>query len=295
MVYVLDDNYLAITAIVTVVFQFMFFVVTYLCRFDKLTDFAGGSNFVILALLTLLLGQTYYARQIVITTLTVVWGARLALFLLYRILQWGEDRRFDDKRDSLGKLAVFWTLQAVWVWTVSLPVTFINASEDNPPIGAADIIGWLMWAVGFLTESVADAQKTSFKNKAENKGKWCDAGLWAISRHPNYFGEILLWWGVFVASIPILSGGTWAAVLGPIFITLILLFVSGIPLLEQSMDERYATRPEYLQYKKHTSPLIPLPQSVYGSLPRWAKQVFLCEFPLYNSKAVTSTQSVNSV
>lgn len=166
MVFVIDSNYLAITAIVTFAYQFTFFLVTYTFKFDKVTDFAGGTNFVILALMTFLLGQTWYARQIVLTTMVTLWGLRLALFLLWRILLWGEDRRFDDKRNSLAKLAVFWSLQTVWVWTVSLPVTFVNAhAGSNPAIGAWDILGWVMWGAGFLIEAIADHQKTIFKSK----------------------------------------------------------------------------------------------------------------------------------
>lgn len=140
----------------------------------------------------------------------------------FRILQWGEDRRFDEMRSNLGKLAVFWifqvflsvwsqpflcclsvwhlikfaapqslhALQAVWVWSVSLPVTVVNASDRDPSVQAADIIGWIMSSVGISFEATADQQKLSFKNSPENRGKWCDVGVWKYSRHPNYFGEV---------------------------------------------------------------------------------------------------------
>uniref|UniRef100_A0A453H6J2 Uncharacterized protein n=1 Tax=Aegilops tauschii subsp. strangulata TaxID=200361 RepID=A0A453H6J2_AEGTS len=147
----------------------------------------------------------------------------------------GEDKRFDEMRSNLGKLAVFWTFQAVWVWTVSLPVTIVNASSRNPSIEARDIIGWIMWAIGLAVEAIADQQKLKFKNSPSNRGKWCNVGLWSYTRHPNYFGEMFLWWGVFVASTPVLSGAEWLVILGPIFLTLLLLFVSGIPLLESHL------------------------------------------------------------
>lgn len=140
-----------------------------------------------------------------------------------RILQWGEDCRFDEMRNNLGKLAVFWIfqvssefttpfffgyiicilpeaqeedspicshLQAVWVWTVSLPLTVVNASDRDPSVKPQDIIGWLMWVVGIIVEATADQQKLAFKNSPANKGKWCNIGLWKYSRHPNYFGEV---------------------------------------------------------------------------------------------------------
>jgi steroid 5-alpha reductase family enzyme len=199
-----------------------------------------------------------------------------------RILQWGEDRRFDDMRENIGKLVVFWIFQAVWVWTVSLPVTFVNASNGGRLFQPADVIGWTMWVAGFLIEATADQQKLSFKKCPENKGKWCDVGVWKYSRHPNYFGEMLLWWGLYVASLPVLKGLEYLVIIGPVFLTLLLLFVSGIPLLEESADKKYGNLGAYRHYKKTTSPLILLPRGVYGYLPIWCKSVFLFEFPLYS-------------
>ncbi|KAF8037819.1 hypothetical protein BT93_B0611 [Corymbia citriodora subsp. variegata] len=282
MATVLDSHFLALTAIVTVVYQLLFFVVTALLKFDKVTDFAGSTNFVIIALLTLILKGTWHFRQVVLTTFVVIWGLRLGLFLLMRILKWGEDRRFDEMRSNFGKLTIFWIFQAVWVWTVSLPVTVVNASNRDPPLQAQDIVGWIMWFLGFLVEAVADQQKLNFKNSPENRGKWCNSGLWSYSRHPNYFGEILLWWGIFVASTPVLEGSEWLVIFGPVFLTLLLLFLSGIPLLEESADKKYGNVASYRTYKRTTSPLILLPPSIYGNLPQWVKTSFLFEFPLYS-------------
>lgn len=279
---VLDSHFLALTAIVTVGYQLLFFIVTALLKFDKVTDFAGSTNFVIIALLTFLIRGTWHFRQIILTLLVVSWGLRLGLFLLMRILKWGEDRRFDEMRSNLWKLAIFWLLQAVWVWTVSLPVTVINAIDRNPSLQAADIIGWIMWSIGWFIETTSDQQKLSFKNSPENRGKFCNIGLWKYSRHPNYFGEILLWWGIFVAASPVLEGAEWLVILGPIFLTLLLLFVSGIPLLEESADKKFGNITAYSVYKRTTSPLIPLPPVVYGKLPSWLKATFLFEFPLYS-------------
>lgn len=259
-----------------------FFFITALLRFDKVTDFAGSTNFVLLAILTLVLKGAWHFRQIVLTSLVVIWGLRLGLFLLMRILQWGEDHRFDDMRNNLAKLSVFWILQAVWVWTVSLPLTIVNASDRNPSVKPQDIIGWIMWFVGITIEATADQQKLVFKNSPANRGKWCNIGVWKYSRHPNYFGEILLWWGIFVASTPVLEGTEWLVIFGPVFLTLLLLFVSGIPLLEASLNKKFASVGEYNIYKSKTSPLIPLPPAIYGSLPVWIKVTFLLELPLYN-------------
>eukprot|EP00257_Ricinus_communis_P023028 XP_015582909.1 uncharacterized protein LOC8275698 isoform X2 [Ricinus communis] len=279
---VIDSHFLALTAIVTVGYQLLFFIVTALLKIDKVTDFAGSTNFVILAVLTSVVKGTWHFRQVILSLLVVIWGFRLGLFLLMRILQWGEDRRFDEMRGNLGRLAIFWILQAVWVWTVSLPVTVVNASDRNPSLEARDIIGWIMWSMGFLFEATADQQKLAFKNSPENRGKWCNVGLWKYTRHPNYFGEIFLWWGIFVASAPVLEGAEWLVILGPVFLTLLLLFLSGIPLLEKSADKKFGNVAAYRAYKRTTSPLIPLPSEVYGNLPSWFKATFLFEFPFYS-------------
>ncbi|XP_031090535.1 uncharacterized protein LOC115995595 isoform X2 [Ipomoea triloba] len=200
------SHFLALTAIVTIAYQLFFFIITAILKFDKLTDFAGTTNFIVLSILTLVLKGSWHFRQVILSMLVVIWGLRLGLFLLMRILQWGEDRRFDGKRDQLGRLAIFWTFQAIWVWTVSLPVTVINASDNQPSLHAGDIIGWIMWSLGILVEITADQQKLKFKSSQENRRKWCSVGLWKYSRHPNYFGEIFLWWGIFVASTPVLEG-----------------------------------------------------------------------------------------
>ncbi|KAJ0105167.1 hypothetical protein Patl1_19668 [Pistacia atlantica] len=253
---VLDSHFLALTAIVTVGYQLLFFAITALLKFDKVTDFAGS--------------------------LDIAGSGMGSSSRSLSINEWGEDRRFDEMRGNLGKLAIFWIFQAVWVWTVSLPLTVVNASDRDPSPQAVDIIGWIMWSVGASIEATADQQKLGFKNSPENRGKWCNVGVWKYSRHPNYFGEIFLWWGIFIASTPVLEGAEWLVILGPIFLTLLLLFVSGIPLLEESADKKYGNVAAYRVYKKTTSPLIPLPPIAYRRLPSWFKATFLFEFPLYS-------------
>lgn len=283
-----DENNLAICAIVTVAMQFIFFIVACSCKFDKVTDFAGGTNFVVLAVLTFCLASTWNWRQIMVTAFIVVWGLRLSGYLLYRIIKIGEDKRFDDKRENCLKFAGFWVFQAVWVFTVSLPVIFVNAESSAVKLDPdnkwtpQDLLGAVFFVVGLLCETFADLQKFNFRNDPANKGKWCDTGLWKYSRHPNYFGEISIWWGVFIISSSILTYGQWTAVLSPLFTMAILLFLSGIPLLEEKADERYRKNEMYLEYKKCTSPLVPKPTQCYRLCPGFLKCLCCCEFPLYN-------------
>jgi steroid 5-alpha reductase family enzyme len=224
---------------------------------------------------------------------------RLTSYLFYRILVTGKDERFDDKNRGFSlEFAAFWVVQAIWVMLVSSPVIILNARCDiDPAMGAADWVGLSMWLVGWLTETVADQQKFAFRQNPANKGRFCNTGLWAVSRHPNYFGEILLWWGLFMACVAVFpevacangacetSYGAWASVLGPLFLTFLLFYVSGIPLLEarappgaaraqdaptiarrnadgsntctqDSADKRHGGKPEYLEYKRSTSVLV---------------------------------------
>lgn len=294
MVSVLDSRLLALTALVTVTYQLTFFFVTYMFRFDTLTDFAGSTNFALLALLTLVLGGQYSTRGVVLSTFVFIWAARLCAFLLSRILAWGEDRRFDDKRENFGKLAAFWAVQAVWVWTVSLPLTIVNSSAYRPRLNAGDYLGWAIFIAGLLLETVADAQKTAYKKSAESRGRWTDVGTWSWSRHPNYAGEIALWWGVYISSTGVLRGAEHLAVLSPIFITTILLFLSGIPLLEEGADKKHGKKSEYLAYKKCTSVLIPLPPSLYEQLPERVKKTVLLDFALYNKGLKANVSDVEA-
>jgi len=284
LIFEADTNNLAICAIVTVAMQFSFFLVACTCKFDKVTDFAGGTNFVVLAVLTFFLAETYQWRQILTTVCVVLWGLRLSGYLLYRIIKIGEDDRFDDKRSEPLKFAIFWIFQAVWVFTVSLPVIFVNAPSSAwyEDYTAMDIIGATFFVIGLITEAISDQQKFNFRNNPENRGKWCQVGLWKVSRHPNYFGEITLWIGIFIISTSVIDGAQWVGILSPIFTASILLFLSGIPLLEKKSDERHGLKEEYLEFKKKTSPLLPLPTSFYGILPSFVKGLLFCEWPIYN-------------
>lgn len=280
----LDSRLLALTAVVTVGYQLVFFIITYLAKFDKLTDFAGSTNFVLLAIVTLTVGGAYEGRQIVTSVCVIIWGTRLCSFLLYRIILWGEDRRFDDKRENILKLAGFWVFQAVWVWTVSLTVTIINSKsgDDITAPSALAYVGWAIFACGFVLEATADQQKLIYKRKPESDGRWTDVGVWSWSRHPNFFGEMVIWWGLYLASVNDLKGAEHAAVASPIFITLLLLFVSGLPILEKSADRRYGRKDGYFEYKRRTSVLIPIPPSLYVHIPAFLKSTILLDFKIYN-------------
>mmetsp|Transcript_12221 Transcript_12221/g.36993 ORF Transcript_12221/g.36993 Transcript_12221/m.36993 type:complete len:293 (-) Transcript_12221:29-907(-) len=289
MLVLLDSYYLAITALATGFYQLVFFLIAAFFKFDKVTDLAGGTNFGLLALLTLFLGQSYYARQLVLSAFVCLWALRLSGFLFTRIILWGEDHRFDEMRDKPFRFAMFWIIQAIWVWVGMLPVTVVNSRTDrDPDLNAADYVGWIMFFCGLALEAVADIQKLFHKRQQRqdpgSEAHWCDVGVWRWSRHPNYFGEILLWWGIFASAANVLQDGEWAVVAGPLLITSLLLGLSGMPILEASSDRRYGVDPAYWDYKAATSPLIPLPRWFYVRVPNLLKALFFFEFPCYTHR-----------
>ena len=194
---------------VTVAMQCLFFAIAFLCAFDKVTDLAGSANFIVLALLTIfLVPSEITTRQIVLTSLVCVTRLELGAYLLYRVLKRGKDSRFDELRANCLKFFGFWVFQMLWVYLVSAPLIYVNASDVDPPLGPADYVGWAMVAVGFVFQVAADMQKNSFRSDPANAKKVCRVGVWYYSRHPNFAGEILLWWGVYLGA----SGGVEPAI-----------------------------------------------------------------------------------
>ena len=235
-----------------------FFAVAAARRTDVVTDLSYSLTFALLAVVLPFTGGREPV-QLVASLLVVVWAVRLGTYLFRRILRMKVDHRFDEMRDKPLRFARFWLLQADAVAVIMLPVSYLLDRSDAPGFGAWTIAGAAVWLAGLLIEAAADAQKSAFRTNDANRGRIITTGLWRYSRHPNYFGEILVWWGLFVYAVPFLDGAAFAVVVGPVFITLLLLFVSGIPPLERSADEKYGDDPAYRDYKRRTSILVPLP------------------------------------
>ncbi|PMD16408.1 DUF1295-domain-containing protein [Hyaloscypha hepaticicola] len=298
-VHVLDNYYLAITLLITIGYQLFFFAIAFSLKFDKLTDFAGGTNFVVLAIITLAFSGHHNARQIVCSLFIMVWGLRLSGFLLFRIIKTGKDDRFDDKRDKFFPFLGFWIFQMIWVWTVSLPVTVLNSPNvtqyPQPAFGTGrDIAGVVLYSIGLIMESVSDVQKYRFRSRVDDKGTVCDKGFFNWSRHPNYFGEILIHFSIFMIAVSPAANGyvhgqaykaLYATILGPFFLTILLMFVSGLTLQERpGAKKRYEKNnhwEEYARYLNRTSILIPFPPQIYEKLPTILKRTIFLEFPIY--------------
>lgn len=244
--------------LIALVLNGAFFAVAAARKTDVVTDLSYSLTFALLAVFLPLTGAREPV-QLGASVLVVIWAVRLGTYLFRRILHMKVDHRFDEMRDRPLRFARFWLLQAVAVAVIMLPVTYLLSRSDAPGFGAWAIFGAVVWLVGLLIEAVADAQKSAFRVREENSGRFMSGGLWRYSRHPNYFGEILVWWGLFAYAVPFLDGAAFAVVVGPVFITLLLLFVSGIPLLERSAEEKYGADPAYREYKRRTCILVPLP------------------------------------
>jgi steroid 5-alpha reductase family enzyme len=229
----------------------------------------------------------------------MVWGLRLSAFLLFRILKTGKDDRFDDKRDKFFPFLGFWVFQMIWVWTVSLPITVLNSPNvtrfPQPAFGTGrDIAGVVLYAIGFTMESVSDIQKYLFRSRNTDKSAICDKGFFSWSRHPNYFGEIIIQFGIYMIAVSPAANGyvhgqaykaLYATILGPFFLTILLMFVSGLTLQERpGAKKRYEKNnhwEEYSRYLNRTSILIPFPPQIYEKLPTILKRTIFLEFPIY--------------
>ncbi len=251
-------NPFVLSVLASILVNAAFFAYAAAKRTDVVTDLSYSLSFGLVSVALILLNGDAPVAALAPAALTVAWAVRLGAYLFGRIIVTKVDHRFDGMREYPLKFARFWILQAAAVMIILLPVTASVASAAAPrAFGPFELAGLGLWIAGFLIEAIADAQKAAFKRGGNPA--FISSGLWAYSRHPNYFGEALLWWGLFVYVLPALSGALFLAVLGPVFITLLLLFVSGIPLLEKSADAKYAADPAYAAYKRRTSVFIPLP------------------------------------
>lgn len=200
-------------------------------------------------------------RAKIVAAMVTIWALRLGIFLFTRVNRVGSDDRFDKIKVDPLRFFIVWTIQALWVLLTAACALVIITGGDQRELGLIGYAGITMWVIGFVIEVIADKQKTAFKKDAKNKGKWINSGLWAWSRHPNYFGEILLWTGVAVLALPILHGWQYVTLISPVFVFLLLTQVSGIKQLTAKGMKRWGDDPAYQRYMVSTSMLVPLPPS----------------------------------
>ena len=226
---------------------------------EKYYDLVGAFTNTTIVLLAAALSGPLSTRAIIVTAMVTIWAVRLGSFLFKRISKDGGDSRFDKIKPNFVRFLNAWTIQALWVVLTTACAVAIITSGNDKSLGIVAYIGIAVWLFGFAIEVISDRQKTAFRKNPENSGKFITTGLWAWSRHPNYFGEIVLWTGIAIIALPILSGGQWVTLISPIFIFLLLTRVSGIPMLEAKADKKWGDNADYQSYKKNTPALLMKP------------------------------------
>ncbi|MBK8782189.1 MAG: DUF1295 domain-containing protein [Anaerolineales bacterium] len=237
--------------------QWLVFIPSYWFQTEKFFDLTGSLTYISITIMAVLVSPVLDNRSLLLASLVVIWAVRLGSFLFGRIQKAGKDDRFDELKPSFFRFLNVWTIQGLWVtFTVAAALVAITTA-NRKELDVFAIVGFLIWALGFAIEVIADAQKSRFSANPENKGKFIQTGLWSRSRHPNYFGEIMLWVGVAIIALPVLQGWQWVAMISPLFVTLLLTRVSGVPLLEKKADKKWGGQEDYENYKKKTPVLIP--------------------------------------
>ena len=246
--------------------HWIFFIHAYSYQTEHYFDATGSFTYISLSLILIINSINNYSDNglniysLIIGSMVIIWAMRLGSFLFKRVKEVGQDIRFIEMKKDFFWFLMTWTLSGLWVFLTYaaglLAMTSVSIENSFSHYHYfCLILGSLFWVIGFLIEVISDHQKKVFRRNESNKGKFIKTGLWAWSRHPNYFGNILLWFGIFVFcygyDVPL-----WT-IIGPLWTTFLLLFVSGIPLLEASADKKYGDDPEYLQYKSNTSVLVP--------------------------------------
>jgi steroid 5-alpha reductase family enzyme len=236
--------------------QWVMFVHAWSAKTERYFDLTGSITYVVMILAAVWLSGALDPRSLVLAGLIVVWALRLGPFLYRRIKSAGEDRRFRSIRTSFPAFFMTWTLQGTWVCVTASCALAAITSQSRVAAGTALWLGSAVWLFGFVVEVVADRQKSAFRADPNNTGRYISNGLWAWSRHPNYFGEIVLWLGIAVIAYPALAGWQVLTLISPLFVLVLLTAISGVRMLETRADKTWGHEPEYQAYKRNTPVLM---------------------------------------
>jgi len=238
------------------ILHWLMFVPAYAFQTEHYFDLTGSISYITTVVAAVMLSSSIDLRDLIICAMIVIWAVRLGSFLFWRIKKDGQDTRFIVMKTQFIWFLMTWTLGGLWVlvtMAAGLAAITSNITED---LGALSYIGISLWLFGFAVEVAADRQKRRFKALPENKGRFIKSGLWAWSQHPNYFGEITLWFGLTLVALPVLSGWQLCTLISPIFVYLLLTRVSGIPLLDRLALKKWGNDPDYIAYIESTPSLI---------------------------------------
>ena len=236
--------------------QWVAYIPAYVFQTEKFYDLTGSLTYLSVTWYALILASGDFANanlaNIVIVLLISLWALRLGSFLFMRIHKDGEDKRFRTIKPSATQFFMTWTLQGLWVSLCSMCALTAISSDGGVVVNAMFYFGLGLFVLGFSTEIVADNQKSKFRSFSENKDKFITTGLWAKSRHPNYFGEIVLWTGIATMSFSSLEGWQYLTLISPIFTYILLVYVSGVRMLEARADKKWGDNDDYIKYKSET-------------------------------------------
>ena len=249
----------AVCGIIAVVINWLVFIPSNIAKSEHYFDITGTATYLSVIAAAVYFTPDLSLRAMIAGVMVIVWALRLGIFLFTRIKRTGHDDRFDKLKVDPMRFFIVWTIQALWVLLTAACALAIITGGAERELGLVGYIGIAMWVVGFVIEIIADRQKSAFKKDKANDGKFIKSGLWAWSRHPNYFGEILLWTGMAVLALPVLQGSQYVTLISPIFVYLLLTKISGISQLTEKGKKKWGDDPEYQKYMENTSKLVPMP------------------------------------
>ena len=248
----------ALAASIGFILHWLIFIPSYIYQTEHYFDLIGSISYISIVLFTFLALNNLDIRSILIGLLIMIWAVRLGSFLFNRVKRDGKDNRFTVMKTKFWWFLFTWTLGGLWVFITMAAGLAAMTSAKVVPLGWYALIGIVLWLEGFIVEVVADHQKTRFRSKKENRDKFINEGLWSLSRHPNYYGEITLWFGIAFIAFPVLQGWQLLTLISPIFVYILLTRISGVTMLERRADKKWGDDPEYQLYKETTSSLIPM-------------------------------------
>ena len=248
----------ALAASIGFILHWLIFIPSYIYQTEHYFDLIGSISYISIVLFTFLALNNLDIRSVLIGLFIMVWAVRLGSFLFNRVKRDGKDNRFTVMKTKFWWFLFTWTLGGLWVFITMAAGLAAMTSAKVIPLGWYALIGIVLWLEGFIVEVVADHQKTRFRSKKENRDKFINEGLWSFSRHPNYYGEITLWFGIAFIAFPVLQGWQLLTLISPIFVYILLTRISGVTMLERRADKKWGDDPEYQLYKETTSSLIPM-------------------------------------
>ena len=248
----------AICASIGFFLHWFVFIPSFFYQTEHYFDLTGSISYITIVLFTFFAVSSLDSRSLLIGVLIIIWAIRLGSFLFLRIKREGKDNRFTVMKTKFWWFLFTWTMGGLWVFITMAAGLAALTSAKVVPLGWFALVGVSLWLEGFIIEVVADYQKSKFKSKEENQYKFIKQGLWSLSRHPNYFGEITLWLGIAIIAFPVLEGWQLVTLISPVFVYILLTKISGIAMLEARADKKWGEDPEYQLYKEIIPALIPM-------------------------------------